>query len=362
MSRRMIIAGGGTGGHIFPALAIAGALKKMDSSLELLFVGAKGKMEMEKVPQAGYTIIGLDIAGFNRSSLLKNIGLPWKLLKSFWQVRQIFKQFRPHAVLGVGGYSSFPVLRYAQAIGIPNFLHEANSFAGRTNQLLAKKATTVFAGVRGLEKFFTQAKICFTGNPVRPSIVQSTVSAEAGRLHFGLNPASPTLFVVGGSLGARSINLAIEQGLDQLMKVGVQLIWQTGKNDELRLRQLMQRYPGVWIGPFINEMEYAYAAADLVVARAGALTVAELAVAEKPVVFVPFPLAAENHQTANAKQLVEQQAALLVTDGEAQQKLTAVVLDLIMDKTKLLQMQTNIKTFGVRDADQRIAIEIMKWI
>ncbi|MFN5033382.1 MAG: UDP-N-acetylglucosamine--N-acetylmuramyl-(pentapeptide) pyrophosphoryl-undecaprenol N-acetylglucosamine transferase [Bacteroidota bacterium] len=184
MSRRMIIAGGGTGGHIFPALAIAGALNRADETLELLFVGAKGKMEMEKVPQAGYTIVGLDIAGFNRSSLIKNIGLPWKLLKSFWQVRQVFKQFRPHAVLGVGGYSSFPVVRYAQALGIPNFLHEANSYAGRSNQLLAKKATQVFAGVRGLEKFFPSANLCFTGNPVRTSIVHAAVTAEAGRSHF----------------------------------------------------------------------------------------------------------------------------------------------------------------------------------
>ena len=274
---KIIIAGGGTGGHIFPALAIAGALNRADVTLELLFVGAKGKMEMEKVPQAGYTIVGLDIAGFNRSSLIKNIGLPWKLLKSFWQVRQVFKQFRPHAVLGVGGYSSFPVVRYAQALGIPNFLHEANSYAGRSNQLLAKKATQVFAGVRGLEKFFPSANLCFTGNPVRTSIVHASVTAEAGRSHFGLNPLGTTLLIMGGSLGARSINKAVESGISQLVEAGIQVIWQTGKNEEGRLLQLMQRYKGVWIGPFIQQMEFAYAAADLVVARAGALTVAELA-------------------------------------------------------------------------------------
>lgn len=362
MNRRMIIAGGGTGGHIFPALAIAGALKRMDASLELLFVGAKGRMEMEKIPQAGYTIVGLDIAGFNRSSLIKNIGLPWKLLKSFWQVRQVFKQFRPHAVLGVGGYSSFPVLRYAQAAGIPSFLHEANSYAGRSNQLLAKKATKVFAGVKGLEKFFPPAKICYTGNPVRTSIVQSTVTTENARLHFGLNPAGKTLLVVGGSLGAKSINNAIEAGINQLVEAGIQIIWQTGKNDIARLSQLMQHYKGVWVGAFIQEMEFAYAAADLVVARAGALTVAELAVVAKPAVFVPFPLAAEDHQTANAKQLVTQQAAILVPDQEAQHKLVPEVLDLINNKSKLLDMQEKIRPLGIKDADERVATELMKWI
>ncbi len=362
MSKRMIIAGGGTGGHIFPALAIAGALKRMDASLELLFVGAKGRMEMEKIPQAGYTIVGLDIAGFDRSSLIKNIGLPWKLLKSFWQVRQVFRQFRPHAVLGVGGYSSFPVVRYAQATGIPNFLHEANSYAGRSNQLLAKKATKVFAGVKGLEKFFPPSKVCYTGNPVRTSIVQSKATVEMGRLHFGLDPAIKTLLVVGGSLGARSINKAIEAGLSQLIEAGIQVIWQTGKHDAARLSTLMQRYKGVWIGTFIQEMEFAYAAADLVVARAGALTVAELAVVGKPAVFVPFPLAAEDHQTANARQLVAQQAAEIVPDSEAQQKLVNVLLDLINDKNKLLHMQEQLRPLGIRDADQRVATELMKWI
>ncbi len=362
MSKRMIIAGGGTGGHIFPALAIAGALKRMDASLELLFVGAKGRMEMEKIPQAGYTIVGLDIAGFDRSSLVKNIGLPWKLLKSFWQVRQVFRQFRPHAVLGVGGYSSFPVVRYAQTAGIPNFLHEANSYAGRSNQLLAKKATQIFAGVKGLEKFFPSAKVCYTGNPVRTSIVQSTVTTEMGRLHFGLNPAAKTLLVVGGSLGARSINKAIEAGLSQLVEAGIQVIWQTGKHDAARLSTLMQRFKGVWVGTFIQDMEFAYAAADLVVARAGALTVAELAVVGKPAVFVPFPLAAEDHQTANARQLVTQQAAEMVPDSEAQQTLVNVVLNLIMDKEKLLHMQEQLRPLGIKDADQRVAVEIMKWI
>ena len=232
MSRRIIIAGGGTGGHIFPAIAIANALKKKDSSIDILFVGAKGKMEMEKVPQAGYKIEGLNIAGFNRSSLIKNVGLPFKLIKSFLQVRSIFKRFQPDAVVGVGAYSSFPVLRLAQAKGISSFIHESNSFAGKSNILLGKKATKVFVATDGMERFFPTNKIKITGNPVRPSItnVSSIVHQDALKF-FGLNPGKKTLLVVGGSLGARSINEAIGKGLSELVNNNIQLIWQTGKTD-----------------------------------------------------------------------------------------------------------------------------------
>ena len=217
MAKRIIIAGGGTGGHIFPAIAIANALRKEDSSIDILFVGAKGKMEMEKVPQAGYKIEGLDIAGFNRSSLIKNIGLPLKLVKSFLQVRSIFSRFKPDAVIGVGGYSSFPVLRFAQAKGIPSFIHESNSFAGKSNRLLGKKATRVFVATDGMEKFFPADKIVVTGNPVRPDIVNvATISKEEAVRFFNLQPEKKTVLVVGGSLGARSINEAIAAGLDEL--------------------------------------------------------------------------------------------------------------------------------------------------
>ncbi|HEY0068308.1 MAG TPA: glycosyltransferase, partial [Flavisolibacter sp.] len=219
--KKIIIAGGGTGGHIFPAIAIANALKKQDPSTEILFVGAKGKMEMEKVPQAGYRIEGIDIAGFNRSSLIKNIGLPFKLVKSFFQVRKITGQFRPDAVIGVGGYSSFPVLRYAQAKGIPTFIHESNSFAGKSNILLGKKATKVFVATEGMEKFFPAGRISITGNPVRPKIVEAaSIQREEAVRFFGLDPARKTLLVVGGSLGARSINEAVDNGLDDLLGAG----------------------------------------------------------------------------------------------------------------------------------------------
>lgn len=360
MSQRIIIAGGGTGGHIFPALAIAGALRALDAAVEILFVGAKGKMEMEKVPQAGYAIEGLDIAGFNRSSLLKNIGLPWKLLKSFWQVRSIFSQFKPTGVIGVGGYSSFPVLRFAQAKGIPTFLHEANSFAGKSNILLAKKASCVFAGVEGLERFFPAHKVVFTGNPVRRAILDSPVDKAKGSAHFSLTPDKPTLLVIGGSLGARSINEAIEAGIKDIKEAGIQLIWQTGAPYADKAALCVNGEAGVWTGPFIQQMELAYAAADVVVARAGAMTVAELAIVAKPVIFVPFPLAAEDHQTQNAKQLVDKGAAFMIPDREAKLRLVSMAISLCKDELSRQQMSERLRSLGIKDADQQVAAAVLK--
>lgn len=362
MGKRIIIAGGGTGGHIFPAIAIANALKKMDPAVEILFVGAKGRMEMEKVPQAGYPIEGLDIAGFNRSSLIKNIGLPFKLVRSFWQVRGIFRRFRPDAAIGVGGYSSFPVLRYAQARGVKTFIHESNSFAGKSNILLGKKANRVFTGTEGMEKFFPAEKILVTGNPVRASITASTVTREEGIRFFSLDPSKKTLLVVGGSLGAKTINEAIDKGLENFGKSGIQLIWQTGKP---YAQLAMERAAGkkdVWAGDFITKMEYAYAAADVVVARAGAMTVAELCVVKKPVLFVPYPFAAEDHQTVNAMQLVHRNAALMVKDSEAREKLVFMAIELVRDTGKQEEMIDNISKLAVTDADQKIAAELLKAI
>ncbi|HMP87045.1 MAG TPA: UDP-N-acetylglucosamine--N-acetylmuramyl-(pentapeptide) pyrophosphoryl-undecaprenol N-acetylglucosamine transferase, partial [Lacibacter sp.] len=257
MSRRYIIAGGGTGGHIFPALAIAQAIGRTEPQAEILFVGAKGKMEMEKVPEAGYRIEGLDIAGFNRSSLIKNVGLPLKLVKSVWQVRQILQRFRPHAVLGVGGYSTFPVLLVAQWKGIPTFIHEANSYAGKANRLLGKKATKVFTATDGMEAFFPPGRICITGNPVREAITGTPLPQEAARSFFGLQPHRSTLLVVGGSLGARSINAAVDAGLDRLLESGLQVIWQTGKLYAGQARQRCAGKSGVWVSDFIGQMDQA---------------------------------------------------------------------------------------------------------
>jgi UDP-N-acetylglucosamine--N-acetylmuramyl-(pentapeptide) pyrophosphoryl-undecaprenol N-acetylglucosamine transferase len=362
MSKRIIIAGGGTGGHIFPAIAIANALKKKDESIDILFVGARGKMEMEKVPQAGYRIEGLDIAGFNRSSLIKNIGLPFKLIKSFFQVRKILDQFKPDAVIGVGGYSSFPVLRYAQAKGIPSFIHESNSFAGKSNMMLGKKATRVFTGTGGMEKFFPAAKILVTGNPVRAVIAASGVSRAEGLRFFSLEENKKTVLVVGGSLGAKTINEAIDRNFDALMNAGLQLVWQTGKPYAAKAAERVVENKSVWVNDFITQMEYAYAAADIVIARAGAMTVAELCVVKKPVVFVPYPFAAEDHQTVNAKQLVDKNAALMIKDSEAVEKLVPLVIELAKDESRQASLKSNIAGLGITDADSKIAEEVLKLI
>ncbi len=359
---RIIIAGGGTGGHIFPAIAIANALKKFDPSLEILFVGAKGKMEMEKVPQAGYNIEGLDITGFNRSSLIKNIRLPFKLVKSFFQVRRIFKHFRPAAAIGVGGYSSFPVLKYAQQKGIPTFIHESNSFAGKSNILLGRKATRVFVAGDGMEKFFPADKISVTGNPVRSSIVNNIISRQEAVKFFGLNAENKIVLVTGGSLGAKGINEAIDEGIDEFGKNDVQLIWQTGKPYAARAKEVCAGKTGIWTNEFITQMEYAFAAADVVVSRAGAMAIAELCVVKKPVVFVPFPFAAEDHQTVNAMNLVNKEAGLMVKDSEAKEKLTATVIALTKNEVRQKQLSDNIGKLAITDADKRIAEEILRLI
>jgi UDP-N-acetylglucosamine--N-acetylmuramyl-(pentapeptide) pyrophosphoryl-undecaprenol N-acetylglucosamine transferase len=362
MGKRVIIAGGGTGGHIFPAIAIANALKAIEPSIDILFVGAKGKMEMEKVPQAGYRIEGLDIAGFNRSSLIKNIGLPFKLIKSFIQVRKIVNSFNPDAVIGVGGYSSFPVLRYAQARNIPTFIHESNSFAGKSNMMLGKKATAVFTGTAGMENFFPKEKIIMTGNPVRSVIAQSTISRAEGLRFFSLNENRKTLLVVGGSLGAKSINEAIDKDLELIEDAGLQLIWQTGKPYAEKAKLRARDRSSVWVNEFITQMEYAYAAADIVIARAGAMTVAELCVVQKPVLFVPYPFAAEDHQTVNAMQLVNSQAAMIIKDAEAATSLVPMVISLGKDETKQEEMRQNMAAMAIKDADKAIATHVLKRI
>jgi UDP-N-acetylglucosamine--N-acetylmuramyl-(pentapeptide) pyrophosphoryl-undecaprenol N-acetylglucosamine transferase len=358
----IIIAGGGTGGHIFPAIAIANAIKKLQPQATILFVGAKGKMEMEKVPQAGYNIEGLDIAGFNRSSLIKNISLPVKLIKSFIQVRKIFKAFKPIAVIGVGGYSSFPVLRYAQSKGIKTFIHESNSFAGKANIMLGKKATAVFTASDGMQQFFPQEKIIVTGNPVRSSISHSSITREEGIKFFGLQPQRTTILSIGGSLGAKSINEAIDTHIDEFEKNNLQLIWQTGKPYADKAKARAAGKSNVWVNDFITQMEYAYAAADMVISRSGAMAIAELCVAKKPAVFVPFPFAAEDHQTVNAQNLVNKNAGIMVKDSDALDKLVPQILQLSKDEQKQTAMKSSIGKLGVTNADEIIAKEILKQI
>lgn len=362
MSKKIIIAGGGTGGHIFPAIAIANALKKIDGEIEILFVGAKGRMEMEKVPQAGYKIEGLDIAGFNRSSLIKNAGLPLKLVKSLMQVRSIIRRFKPDAVIGVGGYSSYPVLKVAQAKGIPTFIHESNSFAGKSNMMLGKKAARIFTGTAGMEKFFPKEKIMVTGNPVRAAISQSAITKKEGVKFFSLDESKKIVLIVGGSLGAKSINEAIDKGIDSLLDADLQIIWQTGKPYAEKAKEKAEGKAGVWVNEFITKMEYAYAAADIVVSRSGAMSVAELCVAKKPALFVPYPFAAEDHQTVNAMQLVKKNAALMVTDSETMQKLAFMTIELAKDTGKQEELKTNITKLAITNADEVIANEILKEI
>lgn len=359
---RIIIAGGGTGGHIFPAIAIANALRRKDPTVSILFVGAKGKMEMEKVPQAGYEIIGLDIAGFNRSSLLKNLALPFKILKSMGQASKVMNDFNPDVVVGVGGYASFPMLRIAQKIGIPTLIQEQNSYAGKTNKLLGKKAARICVAYEGMEKFFPSHKIKKTGNPVRDTIAQSNVTRDEGLKHFSLEEDKKTLLIVGGSLGARSVNEAIEKHIDDLLKNNIQLIWQTGKNFVHKAAEQAVDHRSVWVNDFISQMEYAYAAADLVVSRAGALAIAELCVVKKPVLFVPYPHAAEDHQTVNALSLVNQNAALMVPDGEALDKVVPMIIELANDEARQMELKENIGKMAMLNADELIADEVLSLI
>jgi len=357
---KIIIAGGGTGGHIFPAIAIANALKKMAPQTEFLFIGAKGKMEMEKVPQAGYQIKGLEIAGFNRSSLIKNIGLPYKLLKSFLQVRTIFKSFKPDAVIGVGGYSSFPVLRFAQSQGIKTFIHESNSFAGKSNIFLGRRATKIFVATDGMEKFFPAHKIMITGNPVRQTITEHTVTKDEAVKHYGFDAQKKIVLSIGGSLGAKNINEAIDKHIELFEQNDLQLIWQTGKP---YLEKAMDRCKGmkhVYVNDFIGQMEFAYTAADMVISRSGAMATAELCLVKKPVVFVPYPFAAEDHQTANAQNLVNKKAAMMIRDDQALDKLVPAIVALSKDAALQESLKENIGKLAIGNADKIIAEEILK--
>lgn len=362
MNKKVIMVGGGTGGHIFPAIAIASALQKLQPGIEILFVGAKGKMEMEKVPQQGYKIIGLDISGFNRSSLVKNISLPYKIIKSFYQVRKILRDFKPDAVIGVGGYSTYPMIRYAQQRGIPTFIHESNSFPGKSNKILGRKATKVFVATDGMELYFPKEKIVLTGNPVRTAILQSTITRDNAVHFFKLDPQRKTILSIGGSLGARSINEAIASRIDEFENNGLQLIWQTGKPFKEQGKLAAAGKPNIWVDEFITDMEYAYAAADVVISRAGAMAIAELCVVVKPVVFVPYPFAAEDHQSVNAHALVCRDGALVIPDSKAGEKLVDTIITLAQDEEKQALLKTNISKLAFRDADSRVASEILKSI
>lgn len=359
-NKRIIIAGGGTGGHIFPAVAIGHALQQLQPGTELLFVGAKGKMEMEKVPQEGFRIVGLDIAGFNRSNMLKNLLLPYKIFKSALQARSIIKGFKPNAVVGVGGYASFPVLNAAQGMGIPTLIQEQNSYAGKSNKILSRKAKAVCVAYDKMDKFFPADRLILTGNPVRSKISQSTLSRAEGQAWLSMNNFRKTILVVGGSLGAKSINEAIDASLEDILQQDVQIVWQTGKPYYEQAKQRAAAFSDkVKVFDFIREMDYAYAAADVVVSRAGALAIAELCIVAKPVIFVPYPFAAEDHQTSNALALVEHNAAMMVKDSDAKTELVKKLKMLLQDASMQEIMVKALKALAIKDADKRIAEKVL---
>ncbi|MEN7548871.1 undecaprenyldiphospho-muramoylpentapeptide beta-N-acetylglucosaminyltransferase [Rapidithrix thailandica] len=361
---RIIISGGGTGGHVYPAIAIADALKSIDESIEILFVGAEGKMEMEKVPQAGYRIIGLWVSGLQRKLTVKNLMFPFKLLHSLWKARRIVKEFKPQAVVGVGGYASGPVLKAANAKQIPTVLQEQNGYAGLTNKLLAQKAQRVCVAYPNMEKYFPENKIRFTGNPVRNDIMQLEGLREKAFEYFRLDPQKKTLLVFGGSLGAKTINDSLLQAIEVLLKKGYQIVWQTGKfyYNQLQVALEGKKGNGLWLGAFIDRMDYAYAVADLVVCRAGALSISELCLAAKATVLIPSPNVAEDHQTKNAMALVNEKAAIMVKDSEAREQFTEVVLDLLHDDEKREDLSKNICKLGKPNAAKDIAEEVLNLV
>lgn len=361
-SLKVIISGGGTGGHIFPAIAIANALKKINPQTDILFVGAKGRMEMEKVPSAGYKIIGLDISGIQRRISLQNILLPFKIIESVIKARMIVKSFNPDVAIGVGGYASGPLLFAATMMNIPSLIQEQNSFAGITNKLLSKRVQRICVAYDGMEKYFPADKIIMTGNPIRENMVNLSNKKEEALKFFNLSGEKKTLLVIGGSLGARTINQSIAKGLNLYEENNIQLIWQTGKSFISSAKSLIKpmNAKGISCFDFIQRMDLAYAAADVVISRAGASSVSELTIVGKPSILVPSPNVAEDHQTKNAMSLVNKEAAILVRDVDALDNLVQVSLDLISDLELQAKLKLNIEKLAIKDSAMLIADEVYK--
>lgn len=361
---KIIISGGGTGGHIFPAIAIANAIKALRPDTEFLFVGAEGKMEMEKVPAAGYAIEGLWISGFQRKITLSNLAFPFKVMSSLRKAKKIVRSFQPDAVIGTGGFASGPVLRVASGAGIPTLIQEQNSYAGVTNKILSKKVDRICVAYAGMEKFFPKEKIILTGNPVRQDILNTDGKRGRGLEQFGLSADKKTILVIGGSLGARTINESIAGCLAELEKNGIQLIWQTGKGYYETARQAVAQYEdkGIRAYDFIRRMDYAYAAADVVISRAGASSVSELCLVRKPTILIPSPNVAEDHQTKNAMALVTYNAAILIRDNEAREKLCAQAVALVKDEEACFKLSEKIGRLALPDSAKVIANEVISLI
>ena len=361
---KIIISGGGTGGHIFPAVAIANALKSISPNCEILFVGAEGRMEMEKVPAAGYKIVGLNISGIQRGSILKNLELPFKVVSSVRKAIKLIADFKPDAVVGVGGFASGPLLYAAKLKGIPYLIQEQNSYAGITNKLLAKGAAKICVAFDGMEQFFPAEKILKTGNPVRNNIVDIKGKHHAGAELLKLDPLKKTILVTGGSLGAGTLNKSIEKHLSDLIAQDVQVIWQTGKfyYHGILERVGLDYHPNIIILEFLNKMDLAYAASDLIISRAGAGTIAELCFIQKPVILVPSPNVAEDHQTKNAMALVKNDAAIIINDSSAEDTLVAEALKLLHNSDRCKALGENIGKMAYQNSDIVIANEVLKLI
>ena len=360
---RIIISGGGTGGHIFPAVSIANAIKELRPDTEILFVGAEGRMEMHRVPAAGYPIKGLPVAGFDRKNLLKNIPVLIKLFKSQRLARKIVKDFQPHAAVGVGGYASGPTLKVAGSMGVPTLLQEQNSYAGVTNKLLAKQAKKICVAYEGMERFFDKDKIILTGNPVRQGLLNHSKTREEAIATFGLDPSKRTILILGGSLGARTINHCLMENLDKVKSSGIQFIWQTGKIYIEEAKAAVAKageLPMLHVTDFISDMTTAYCAADLVISRAGAGSISEFCLLQKPVILVPSPNVAEDHQTKNALALVNKNAALYVKDMEAKELLLDKAIEVVKQPDLLKNLSKNITELAFTDSANIIAKEVIK--
>jgi UDP-N-acetylglucosamine--N-acetylmuramyl-(pentapeptide) pyrophosphoryl-undecaprenol N-acetylglucosamine transferase len=360
--RRVIISGGGTGGHIFPAISIANALRRIDPAIEILFVGAEGRMEMEKIPAAGYKIVGLPVAGLHRSFTLKNVTVIVRLLRSLAMAKKVIKEFMPDVVVGVGGYASGPVLRKAGRMGIPTLIQEQNSYAGVTNRLLAKRASVICVAYDGMERYFPAEKIIKAGNPVRQNFDNLKAIENEAFSFFNLKKEFPVILVLGGSLGAGSINKSLSGDISKLVCTDCQWLWQTGKHyfENVKALVSLSFCDNISVHGFINRMDYAYAAADIIVSRAGAGTISELCLVGKPVILVPSPNVAEDHQTKNAMALARRDAALLIADAEAEKRLVDEAIKLVADKKRRTLLSENIMMMADRDADIRIAEEVLK--
>ena len=364
MKYKFIISGGGTGGHIFPAISIANALKKRLPDADILFVGALGRMEMERVPAAGYPIEGLPISGFDRKNMLRNIKVVWNLLRSLVLARRIISRFKPNVAIGVGGYASAPTLRAASALGVPTVIQEQNSYAGVTNKLLAKKAKRICVAYEGMDRFFPKEKVILTGNPVRQDLFSVEPKTEEAYRFFNFDPKKKTILVVGGSLGARTINQSIIAGLDKLAETDVQIIWQTGKFYIEDARKAAEPFisPNLLVTDFVSRMDMAYSIADLVVSRAGASSISELCLLAKPVILIPSPNVAEDHQTQNALALVRKDAAIMIKDADSKVQLVDKMLEIIEDETQLNKLSNNILQLAEKNSADRIADEILKLV